>query len=53
MPPTKAALQALIKHNGDIQLAVAETGLLESFVADIARKFKDYLSTQKRMGEKR
>lgn len=44
MNETKAALVALMKHRGDIALATAESGLLESFVRDIARKFRDYLS---------
>lgn len=44
MNPTYIALSALKKHNGDIDSATIETGLLRSFVSDIARKFHDYLS---------
>lgn len=44
MYETKAALVALMKHRGDIALASTESGLLESFVRDTARKFHDYLS---------
>jgi len=43
MSPVKAALAALRQHDGDVDKATAETGLLRSFVADIARQFADYL----------
>ena len=45
MSPTYIAIVALKKHKLDIDKAAEETGLLRSFVADIARKFAQYLLT--------
>lgn len=44
MNPVYVVIAALKKHAGNIDLATAETGLLRSFVADIARKFKQYMA---------